>query len=178
MPSIALFFSTFAHEKEITDKLASSLGLDVVNDVAILHEVNINMSPFTLVDDEREYVQTLSERLVNRNVGSYAVFDGRKALDFIDGDKPDVMVLDLKMPGINGIEVLSKTKKANPNIEVIILTGHGSEADRKTCMELGAFAYLQKPADIENLSETINDAYKKIAVRDANVMGHHGSSMT
>ena len=116
-----------------------------------------------LVDDEKEYVQTLSERLVTRNVGSYAVFDGQEALSFIDGDAPDVMVLDLKMPGINGIDVLKQTKKNNPNIEVIILTGHGSEADRKTCMGLGAFAYLQKPTEIEKLSATINDAYQKIA---------------
>jgi len=115
-----------------------------------------------LVDDEKEYVQTLSERLVTRNVGSYAVFDGHEALEFIDGDQPDVMVLDLKMPGINGIEVLKQTKKSNPNIEVIILTGHGSEADRETCMNLGAYAYLQKPADIEKLSATIAEAYKKI----------------
>ena len=117
-----------------------------------------------LVDDEKEYVQTLSERLVNRNVGSYAVFDGQGALDFIDDDEPDVMVLDLKMPGINGIEVLKKAKKTNPNIEVIILTGHGSEADRETCMNLGAYAYLQKPTDVEILSGTIKEAYKKIAV--------------
>jgi len=115
-----------------------------------------------LVDDEKEYVETLSERLVTRNVGSYAVFDGQEALDFIDGDQPDVMVLDLKMPGINGIEVLKQTKKSNPHIEVIILTGHGSEADRETCMNLGAYAYLQKPTDIEKLSKTIAEAYKKI----------------
>ena len=73
------------------------------------------------------------------------------------------MVLDLKMPGIDGIAVLKETKKNNPNIEVIILTAHGSEADKKICMELGAFAYLQKPADIDKLSATINKAYKKIA---------------
>lgn len=120
-----------------------------------------------LVDDEREFVQTLSERLISRNVGSYAVYDGEQALTFLDDDKPDVMVLDLKMPGIDGIEVLRKTKEANPNIEIIILTGHGTEDDRKTCMDLGAFAYLQKPADIEKLSSTINAAYQKIAERES-----------
>jgi len=116
-----------------------------------------------LVDDEREYVLTLSERLMTRNVGSYAVFNGQEALDLIDDDKPDVMVLDLKMPGIDGIAVLKQTKKNNPNIEVIILTGHGSESDKKACMNLGAFAYLQKPTDIDKLSATINEAYRKIA---------------
>jgi len=117
-----------------------------------------------LVDDEREYVLTLSERLMSRNVGSHAVFTGQEALDLIGDDQPDVMVLDLKMPGIDGIAVLKQTKKNNPNIEVIILTGHGSEADKKACMNLGAFAYLQKPTDIDKLSSTINEAYKKIAV--------------
>ncbi len=143
-------------------------GVDVVKGkgytTSVYRDQQFELPPkVLLVDDEREYVETLSERLVNRNVGSYAVFDGQQALDFIDGDEPDVMVLDLKMPGINGIEVLQQTKKSNPNIEVIILTGHGSEADRETCLNLGAFAYLQKPTDVEQLSATINDAYKKVA---------------
>lgn len=121
-----------------------------------------------LVDDEREFVQTLSERLVSRNVGSYAVYDGQQALDFIQDDNPDVMILDLKMPGIDGIEVLKQTKATNPRIEVIILTGHGTIDDEKACMELGAFAYLRKPADIEKLSATINEAYRKIAETESN----------
>jgi YesN/AraC family two-component response regulator len=107
----------------------------------------------------------LSERLVTRNVGPYAVFNGQEALDLIGDDQPDVMVLDLKMPGIDGISVLKQTKENNPNIEVIILTGHGSEADKQTCIHLGAFAYLQKPVDIDKLSSTINEAYNKIASR-------------
>lgn len=116
-----------------------------------------------LVDDEKEFVLTLSERLISRNVGSYAVYGGQEALDFISDDQPDVMVLDLKMPGISGMEVLKQTKKQNPNIEIIILTGHGSEKDKENCMELGAFAYLQKPTDIQTLSETIRQAHEKSA---------------
>ena len=77
-------------------------------------------------------------------------------------DEPEVMILDLRMPGIDGIEVLRRVKSAHPEIEVIILTGHGSEADRETCMKLGAFAYLQKPVDIELLSETIRKANEEI----------------
>jgi YesN/AraC family two-component response regulator len=80
----------------------------------------------------------------------------------MEEDEPDVMILDLKMPGIDGIEVLRKVKESRPNIEVIILTGHGSEEDRKICMELGAFAYLQKPVDIDKLSETLKKAKAKI----------------
>ena len=116
-----------------------------------------------LVDDEQEFVQTLSDRLNTRNYGSYPVFDGEQALELLDHETPDVIVLDLKMPGIGGIEVLFQAKTVKPEIEIIILTGHGSEEDKKKCMELGAYAYLQKPVDIAQLTETIDQAYKKVA---------------
>ena len=119
-------------------------------------------SKVLLVDDEREFVQTLSERLLMRDMGSAVAYDGESALDLIQEDEPEVMILDLRMPGIDGIEVLRRVKKTNPDIEVIILTGHGSETDQKTCLELGAFAYLQKPVDIDRLSETIRRANEKI----------------
>lgn len=120
-----------------------------------------------LVDDEREFVQTLSERLSMREVGSHAVFDGESALEMMADDEPEVMVLDLKMPGIDGLEVLKRTKTDRPGVEVIILTGHGSEADREECMRLGAFAYLQKPVDIELLSDTLKRANEKVRARKA-----------
>jgi two-component system response regulator CpxR len=66
------------------------------------------------------------------------------------------------MPGIDGIEVLRRVKETNPEIEVIILTGHGSEEARKVCMDLGAFAYLHKPVDIDMLSETLKKANEKV----------------
>ncbi len=119
-------------------------------------------SKVLLVDDEKELVQTLSERLISRDVGTYAVFDGKQALDLIDDDKPEIMVLDLRMPGMDGIEVLRRSKQKNPEIEIIILTGHGTEDDRKLCLELGAFAYLQKPVDLEDLSHTIQEAHAKV----------------
>jgi CheY-like chemotaxis protein len=114
-----------------------------------------------LVDDEREFVQTLSERLEMRDVGSAVAYDGESALRMVEDDEPEVIILDLRMPGIDGIEVLRRIKRSHPRIEVIILTGHGSEEDRQTCMELGAFAYLQKPVDIEALSETLKQANAK-----------------
>ncbi len=118
-----------------------------------------------LVDDEREFVQTLSERLMIRDMGSAVAYDGESALALIREDEPEVMILDLRMPGIDGIEVLRRVKSTNPGIEVIILTGHGSDADRETCMQLGAFAYLQKPVDIDELSETIKKANEYIVNR-------------
>ncbi len=120
-----------------------------------------------LVDDEREFVETLSERLLMRDMGSVVAYDGESALDLVKSDEPEVMILDLQMPGINGIEVLRQVKTTNPGIEVIILTGHGSEDDRKTCMELGAFAYLHKPVDIDLLSETLKKATAKVRAATA-----------
>jgi len=119
------------------------------------------------VDDEREFVQTLSERLLMRDMGSAVAYDGESALEVAREDEPDVMILDLKMPGIDGIEVLRRVKSTQPEIEVIILTGHGSEADEKICMQLGAFAYLQKPVDVEELSATIKRANEKIQEKRA-----------
>ncbi len=119
-------------------------------------------SKVLLVDDEREFVQTLSERLLMRDMGSAVAFDGESALDLIKDEEPEVMILDLKMPGIDGIEVLRRVKSTNPDVEVIILTGHGSEQDRKVCMDLGAFAYMHKPVDIELLSDTIKQANEKM----------------
>ena len=118
-----------------------------------------------LVDDEKEFVQTLSERLKMRRFTSEIVYNGQEALDFTDQEDTEVMVLDLKMPGIDGFEVLKKIKQTKPNIEVIILTGHGTEKDRQTCMDMGAFAYLQKPADIDIITDTMKRAYEKIAAR-------------
>lgn len=119
-------------------------------------------SKILLVDDEREFIQTLSERLLMRDMGSAVAYDGESALDMVKDEQPEVMILDLKMPGIDGIEVLRRVKSTDPKIEVIILTGHGSEKDRKVCMDLGAFAYLHKPVDIELLSDTIKRANEKI----------------
>jgi len=119
-------------------------------------------SKVLLVDDEREFVQTLSERLIMRDMGSAVVYDGESALNLIQEDEPEVIIVDLKMPGVDGLEILRKVKATRPQIEVIILTGHGHDKDRQLCLELGAFAYLQKPLDINLLTETIQKANEKI----------------
>ncbi len=118
-------------------------------------------SKVLFVDDEKDFVQTVSQRLIARDVGTYGVFNGEEALELVNEDTPEVMVLDLKMPGMHGIEVLRRTKEIAPSVEIIILTGHGTIKDERECMELGAFAYLNKPVDIEKLSATIKAANEK-----------------
>ncbi|PIE68625.1 MAG: response regulator [Deltaproteobacteria bacterium] len=116
-----------------------------------------------LVDDEREFVETLSERMLMRDMGSHVVYDGEQALEFVQEEEPEVMVLDLRMPGVDGYEVLRRIKKEHSRVEVIILTGHGSDADRSKCMEMGAFAYLEKPVNIDTLADTLKAAKAKYA---------------
>jgi two-component system response regulator CpxR len=118
-----------------------------------------------LVDDEREFVQTLSDRLQRRKINSAIAYDGEEALSFAFKDQPEVMVLDLKMPGIDGIEVLRRIKKDHPSTEVIILTGHGSDQERDLALQLGAFAYLEKPVDVDVLARTMKEAYARMNSR-------------
>jgi CheY-like chemotaxis protein len=122
-------------------------------------------SKVLLVDDEKEFVQTLSERLIFRNVGTAVAYDGKSALEMVVDDDPDVLVLDLKMPGIDGMEVLRRVKKIRPAVEVVILTGHGSDDDRQVCMQLGAFAYLHKPVDIDLLTSKLKEAHDRVRTR-------------
>lgn len=132
----------------------------------VYRQLNLELpSKVLLVDDEREFVQTLSERIQMRDMGSTVVYNGHEALSFVEEEEPEVIVLDLKMPGIDGIEVLRRIKRDHPGIEVIVLTGHGSEKDEETCMKLGAFAYLQKPVDVDKLSETMQQAYRKVRAK-------------
>ena len=114
-----------------------------------------------LVDDEKEFVETLSERIRMRDHDSKVALNGEEALKHIDDDLPDVVVLDLKMPGIDGMEVLRRIRTAYPNVQVIMLTGHGSDKDEKEARKLGAFEYLQKPVEIDTLMKKIKKAYKQ-----------------
>lgn len=133
------------------------------SDIYRKHDFDLPLpSKVLLVDDERDFVQTLSERLEMRDMPSAVVYGGEEALSVVDEDEPEVMVLDLKMPGIDGIEVLRRVKSEHPNVEVIVLTGHGSKEVEKLCMELGACAYLEKPVDVDTLAQTMRDAYRKL----------------
>jgi DNA-binding response OmpR family regulator len=118
-----------------------------------------------LVDDEEEFVKALAERLEIRGIHAEVAFNGEQGLQAVRVSSPDVMVLDLKMPGIDGLEVLRRVMKSHPEVRVIVLTGHGSEMDREVATRTGAFEYLHKPVDIRDLIEVINRAYKHISER-------------
>ncbi|MBW2567062.1 MAG: response regulator [Deltaproteobacteria bacterium] len=113
-----------------------------------------------LVDDEIDFVTTLSNRLGMRGIKTDVVHDGQEALDHVKEQEPDVIVLDLKMPGMYGMEVLRRLSKTNPKIQVVILTGHGTDRDEDEAQRLKAFDYLEKPTDIDKLADRIRGAYK------------------
>jgi len=141
--------------KDVTTRRGPKYKMESVNPWA-----NVETPPrFMLVDDEKEFVNTLSERLKTRNLESSIAYDGEQALEMARENKPDVMVLDLMMPGIDGIEVLRRIKQDHPEVQVIILTGHGSEKEKQVAEELGAFAYLQKPVNVDVLARVMRDAY-------------------
>ena len=114
-----------------------------------------------LVDDEEVFVQAVAQRLKMRDLRSDTVLDGEEALSYVEDQEPDVMVLDLKMPGINGMEVLRQVRKAYPNIQVIILTGHGTEKDKEEAQRLGAFDFLEKPVNLDVLVKKMKAAYRR-----------------
>lgn len=114
-----------------------------------------------LVDDEEDFVKSLSERLEMRDLDSNVALNGKQALESMKADEPGVMVLDLKMPGMDGMEVLRRVREAYPNVQVIILTGHGTDKDEDEAKKLGAYAYLQKPVEMDRLVDTLRKAHKK-----------------
>jgi len=115
-----------------------------------------------LVDDEKDFVVTLSDRIKKRNFESDFALSGERAIELVHNQVPDVLVLDLKMSGMDGFEVLRHVKQTNPDTQVIILTGYGTLEDRLKALSLGAFELLDKPVTINELIRTIEAAYQKV----------------
>jgi DNA-binding NtrC family response regulator len=116
-----------------------------------------------LVDDEEDFVEMLSLRLEEIGEKVTPAYNGRECLEVLDKREQefDVVILDIKMPGMDGIEVLQEIKKRFPLIEVIMLTGHGSTESAVEGMKLGAYDYLLKPADFDDLSAKLEGARKR-----------------
>ena len=113
-----------------------------------------------LVDDEVGYLEVLSKRLGKRNLDVTTANTGQQAIQTLRNNDFDVAVVDLKMTDMDGIDVLEIFKKMDPDLAVIILTGHGSEQAAREGIEKGAFDYLTKPCGLENLLDIIHAACK------------------
>jgi len=120
--------------------------------------MNMEKIKVLLVDDEEEFVTTLAERLQLRNIIPLVATDGNEALRIIDTERPPVVVMDVMMPVLGGLDVLQQIKSRYPKIQVILLTGQGSAQDGIKGMRLGAFDYLMKPVKIEELIRKMNEA--------------------
>jgi two-component system, response regulator RegA len=114
-----------------------------------------------IIDDEQAYVRTLGKRLTKRNFDVGVAFSGTEGIQAVRKDDYDVAVLDLKMDDMDGIEVLKIFKRMVPNMEVIMVTGHGSETAAREGVDFGAFDYLVKPCELEDLIQKIREAAQK-----------------
>ena len=114
-----------------------------------------------LVDDEVDFVDTLAERLRMRGFRAQAVTDGHEALALVEQEAPHLMIVDVMMPGLGGLDLLRHVKTHYPDTQVILLTGVGSTKEGIEGMRLGAFDYLMKPINIQELIDKMNEALAK-----------------
>jgi len=114
-----------------------------------------------IVDDEPDFVETIVKRLKGKGLEVEGVLNGRDAIALLDRAEFDVCVLDVKMPGMDGIETLSEMKKKNSLMEVIMLTGHGSVESGIRGLQLGAYDYIMKPVPFGDLLQKITQAYER-----------------
>ena len=114
-----------------------------------------------LVDDEGEFLEALSQRMTSRGMEVTTTTSAREAIKKVEEGSFDAVILDLMMPEMDGLEVLQTLKKKKPDIQVILLTGHASVAKGIEAMKLGAMDFLEKPAEIKELTEKIKKAQAK-----------------
>lgn len=110
------------------------------------------------VDDEEELVSAVIERLELRGIEATGCLSGHEALERLATERFDVVVLDVKMPGLGGLDVVRRINEKHPGLRVILLTGHSSVEDAEVGLQLGAIAYLQKPVDLDALLATVRAA--------------------
>ena len=139
--------------------------MDQIDDAAFLSRIRL-----LLVDDEDRFRSTLSKRLAEKGIVAETASNGVEALKVVKENAVDIIVLDIKMPEMDGIETLRHVKKLNPEIEVILLTGHANIESAVEGMRLGAHDYLMKPCDIEQLLEKIITAYNIRIAREKKEM--------
>ncbi len=121
-----------------------------------------------IVDDEKTFAEILSENFLRSGENACAVFNAADALDFLKKNEVDVVILDINMKGMDGVNALEEIKKINPEIEVIMLTGYGTVQTARDTLKLGAFDYLSKPCDLDELMNTINHAFERKQLKEEN----------
>jgi DNA-binding NtrC family response regulator len=114
-----------------------------------------------LVDDEEQFLKVLSKRLEGRGIKVDTSTSGEDALTRVKGKEFDAIILDLAMPGMSGIETLKRIRSENPDVQIIMLTGHGSVEKGIEAMKAGAIDFLEKPADLNKIMEKISEAKRK-----------------
>jgi DNA-binding NtrC family response regulator len=114
-----------------------------------------------IVDDEEDFVETIVKRLRSKGLEAEGVHRGLEALELLEDTDFDVCVLDVRMPGMDGIETLREMKKKKPSMEVIMLTGHGSVESGIQGLQLGAYNYVMKPVPFPDLLQQIQQAYER-----------------
>lgn len=119
-----------------------------------------------VVDDETDFLETIVKRLRKRKVDAVGLTSGVEALKYLEKEHFDVVILDVRMPGLDGIETLKEMKKKRPLMEVIMLTGHASVESGMQGMQLGAFDYVIKPADFDELMEKIRQARERKSIHE------------
>jgi DNA-binding NtrC family response regulator len=118
-------------------------------------------SRILLVDDEKDFVEMLTLRLEETGEEVLQAYSGMESLEKLKETEVDVVILDIKMPGMDGIETLQEIKKRYPLVEVIMLTGHGTIETAVQGMKLGAYDFLIKPADFDDLTTKLNKARER-----------------
>jgi len=122
-----------------------------------------------LVDDEEQFVEVLAQRLETRGFHVESRFNGDDAIEFVSAHEIDVVILDVLMPGRDGVETLREIKRIKPIAEVIMLTGHGTVETAIEGMKLGAYDYLMKPTDTSELVDKITKAFERKKEHDERI---------
>jgi DNA-binding NtrC family response regulator len=139
----------------------------------------MTIATIMLVDDEVPFVEAMSKRLTRRDLEVEKAFGGAEALDkLVDGCKTEVVILDVKMPGMNGIDALKAIKRKLPLVEVIMLTGHATVESAIEGMKCGAFDYLLKPCDMDHLLAKVSEAAARKRAQEEKIINARIEAIT
>jgi two-component system, OmpR family, response regulator len=131
----------------------------------------MNKARVLIVDDEEAFANNIVKLIANRGYDTKAVYNGQSAIDALEEMDFDVIILDMKMPGLDGLATLKQIKRKKPGVEVIILTGHSSWDAGINGIQLGAFDFLMKPIRFDDLYEKVRQAYQRKLVHEESTQG-------